>query len=404
MKRRLLSLTGLVLSLSLSTLFVGAQAAPQRNLREGCVENYAPDINYFPEQVSFDYAEGLTVEYFNNYKIVTVPTPWRDADVSFQYVLLQCGTPAPEGYDQAQIITVPVSRVVNMSTTYLPHFDKLGLVDTIIGLDEFDFVNTVSIREQIDAGSLVEVGSGPGLNVELVLELETDLVLSFGIGGNFDSHPVLLDAGVPVALGADYLESSPLARAEWIKFTALFFNREADAEIIFTDTAANYETLIELAASVPESERPTVLTNTFSSFSEAWNVSGASSYIANLITDAGAEYIFPDVAGTGSVPYDFEYVYENALDADFWITNTFAWYSSNDILAADERYADFAAFQNGNTYNTNARENEFGGSDYFETGAANPDQLLADLIAIFHPELLPDHDLMFYLKLSENDN
>lgn len=372
-----------------------AQEAPTDNLADSCVETYDASVDYFPEKAEIEYAEGFEVEYFNSYKVINVLRPWRDADVTFTYVLVQCGTPAPEGFDDTEIVEVPVSTAVSMSTTYIPHFAELGLLDQLMGVDESDFIYDPDVREKIDAGEIVEIGGGSTVNVELVLDLDPDLIVTYGLGSpDYDAHPVLLDAGLNVALNSDYMETSPLGRAEWIKFTGLFFNREAEANVFFEGVAERYNQLASQVADVEE--RPTVLVNGV--YSDTWFVAGGGSYTAKLIEDAGAEYLWSDDESSGGLPLSFEAVLERGQDADYWINPNF-WFSLADGLAEDERYAEFEAFQNGNVYNNNARVNEFGGNDYLESGVVNPDRLLADLIAIFHPELLPEHELFYYQHL-----
>lgn len=372
--------------------------APTDNLTDGCVESYDASIDYFPHKATITAADGLTIDYFNHYKVVTVLNPYRDASEIFQYVLVQCGTPTPTGYDDAQVITVPVHRFISLSTTILPGLDQLGLLDRLVGVEEFDYVNTPPVRQRIDAGALVEVGSGGTLNVELILDQDPDLIMTFAYGSpDADVHPKLLEGGLRTAITAGYMETSPLGRAEWVKFTALFFNQEAEAETIFAQIATRYNTAAQLVSTL--AERPTVLTGIHRS--DAWRVSAGQSYFARFLRDAGADYLWADDESTGSIPLDFEAVYERAADADFWFPNTGQWRTLDDVAAADARYAEFAAFQKGTIFNNNARLNEFGGNDYFEKGVANPDLILLDLIAVFHPDLLPDHELEFFVRIHE---
>jgi len=368
-------------------------AAPTTNLTEGCVTQYNPDVDYFPDKVQFDYAEGLTVEYFNHYKVVTVLNPWAGAEQTFQYVLVQCGTPAPDGYPEAQVIQAPVESVIALSTTLLPGLRDLDLLDRLVAVEEFDYVNTEAVRERIEAGAIAEVGSSPNMNMELVLDHDPDLVMTFAYGSpDYDNHPKLLEAGLSTAVTAGYMETSPLGRAEWLKFTALFFNKETQASELFAEIAERYVELAALAADVDE--RPTVLTGI--NRGDAWRVSGGNSYFAQYLADAGADYLWADDESIGSVPLDFEAVYERAADADYWLPNTGRWTTLADVANEDPRYEGFAAYENGRIYNNNGRVNEFGGNDYWESGVAHPDLILADLIAIFHPDLLPEHELLFF--------
>ena len=373
-------------------------SAPAQNLTDGCIEAYDPSFDYFPDKAALEYSEGLKVEYFNNYKVVTVLNPWRGAEESFRYLLVQCGTPPPEGFEDAQLIEVPVKRFTALSTTVLPGLDVLGLLDRLVAVEEFDYVNTTSVRQLIEKGVLAEVSEGGILNVELVLAQEPDLVMTFAYGSpEWDAHPKLLEAGLQTAITADYMETSPLGRAEWMKFTALFFNAEAEAEVIFSQKVARYTEMAALAQGL--SNKPTVFTGI--NRGDSWRVSGGQSYLARFLADAGADFLWADDDSTGSIPLDFEVVFDRAAGADFWLPNAGGWQMLEDITADDERYAELAAFQNGTIFNNNARLNEFGGNDYFEAGVANPDRVLADLIAIFHPDLLPDHELIFFRQIDE---
>lgn len=393
MKHRLLVFV-FALALLLAPSVLAAQDA---NLTDGCVDSYDPDVDYFPQKVTVTDATGFTVEYFNNYKLVTVVIPWQGADEPVQYVLVQCGTPAPDDVD-APVIEVPVGRWVSMSTTFIPHIITQGLLDRVIAVDTVAYTSSEDVLAKQAAGELAEVGGGgSGLdpNVEQLVDLEPDLVMTQKFSADDKGFALIEQAGLPVVLNADFLDTSPLGQAEWGKFISLFFNTEAVAEETFAGVKSRYEDLKAKAAGVEE--RPTVFATT--PFADTWFMPGGQSYLGQLLEDAGANYLWSEDESTGSLFLDFETVFDRAADADFWV-NTYQT-TLDDLLAADERFADFAAVQKGNVYTNNARSNPNGGSEYFETGVANPDVILADLVKIFHPDLLPDHDLYYYKQLGE---
>ncbi len=360
----------------------------------GCLDSYDPATDYFPDQVTVNEAAGFTVEYGNAYKLVTVTQPWVGAE-PVSYLLVQCGAPVPEDVDADAIIEVPVSTAVSMSTTYLPHFVELGLLDSLIGTDEFDFVYSPEVRERIDAGDIQEVGGGSFVDVEQVLSLEPDVVFTYGIGSaDYDAHPALIAAGIPTVLNGDYMETSPLGRAEWVKFTSLFFNAEYEANMLFDDIETAYTNLAAQAAA--ETERPSVLVNAM--YGDTWYVAGGASYIARLIADAGGDYLWAGDDSTGGLPLSFEAVLDRGESAEVWLNPNF-WFSLADGLNEDERYASFEAFDSGSVFNHIARVTPLGGNDALETGVLHPERMLADLIAIFHPALLPDQSLTFYQQL-----
>ncbi len=364
-----------------------------------CVESFDPGRDYFPHKASFRHAERLAVEYARHYKVLTLDRPWPGAERRQRYLLVLCGTPRPPGFDDAEVIEIPASTLLTTSTTELPHVVGLGLVDRLRGHDELDYVSSPEIRRRIDAGELAEIGSGPVLAFERVVEAEPGLLLADSLGDPGLGHlERLRRAGVPVALAPSFLETTPLGRAEWIKHTALFFNREERAEEIFRRVERRYA---ELAARVRRAlgdggRRPTVFTG--GPIGDTWWMPGGRSYLALLLADAGARYLWASDPSAGSLALDLESVYERALDAEVWL-HPGSFRSRDELRSRDRRLADFAAFRDGRVWNYDARVNERGGNDYWETGTARPDLVLADLVKIFHPELVPEHEPAFHRRL-----
>ena len=372
-------------------------AAPAAGRAE-CVEAFEPEADYFPYKAELLHAESFSIEYFGHYKRVTVHTPWPGAEEPVRYLLVQCGTPDPGGHEGAQRITVPVRRFAALSTTQLPHLELLDRLESLVAVSDIEMVHSAGVNQRFDAGHIAEIGHGAGVNLELVLELETDLVMTVASARSpYNAHPVLEQAGVAVAINAEYTEPSLLGRSEWLKFTAALFNAEALAEERFAGIEARYRGYAELARDVPADQRPSVFGGSL--WRDTWHVSGGRSYPAQLIADAGGAYLWAGEETRESLPLDFEAVYEKAHAADFWLTMRNEWLSLADVHAADERYAAFAAFDKGRVYNANARLNEHGGNDFWERGISEPDLVLADFIRILHPDRLPDHSLHFYRRL-----
>ena len=365
---------------------------------DNCCDNHGPAKDYFPHKAELQYAESFAIEYFDNYKLVTVHTPWPGAEEAVQYLLIQRGTPAPDGYDGVQRITVPIRRLAALSTTQLPHLELLDALENLVAVSDIEMVHSPGVNQRFAAGKIAEIGHGAGVNLEVVLELETDVVMTGALAQSpSDVHPVLQQAGVAVVINAEYTESSLLGRTEWLKFTAAFCNAEALAEERFADIVAQYQQYAALVQDVPTAQRPTVFGGAL--WRDTWHVSGGKSYAAQLIAAAGGAYLWADDDSRVSLPLDFEAVYEKAHAADVWLTMRNEWHSLAEMQAADERYAGFAAFDSGRVYNANARLNEHDGNDYWESGIAEPHIVLADFIKILHPARLPDHALKFYKKL-----
>ena len=386
--------------LFIAALIISCQKQPNiatSPTTNNCVQNYNSNQDYFPNKTNLTYAKGFTVEYHKNYKVVTVKQPWKNAKSGFQYVLVQCGTPTPSGFQDSQIITVPVNSIIALSTTHLPHLAKLGVVDKLVGVSDVERVNTQEVVEKIKTGKIASVGNNVNVNVEKVIELNPELITTFGTGNSqTDSYPKLLEAGLKVAINAEYMEDTPLGRSEWLKFTALFFNQEEKGQRIFADVAKKYVSIAEAAKSIKQ--RPTAFLGF--NFKGTWYMPAGKSYAAKYLNDAGANYLWNSDISSGSLPLSFETVIERAANADYWLNFSQSWKNKKDLLAEDNRYADFKAVKNGNLFNNNARLKENGGNDYWEAGISNPDVVLSDLIKIFHPEILPNHQLVYYQKIN----
>lgn len=368
---------------------------PESNIRNGCVQQFDSSADYFPEKAKLTQATGFSVEYFKNYKLVTVLTPYRDAQEKFQYVLVQCGTPAPTGHDNAQIIEVPIKSIVSMSSRYLPLLKALDLYDSLVGIDSAEGVYDPEITQMAKDGKLTEVGTGAEVNIEQAISLNPDLIMTYaGRQAQSNAHPKLLEAGLKVAINAEYMEVTPLGRAEWLKFVAVFFNQEAAATRHFDAMAAKYTEITKIAAVT--SQKPTVLWGVPGK--DTWFMPGGKSFVATLLRDAGANYLWADDISSGNMPLSFESVFDRAANADFWLAAD-GYPSMSEMIAADGRLNDFAAVKNKSVWANDARISETGGNDYWESGLANPDVVLADLIKIFHSELLPDHELVYWRLL-----
>lgn len=387
-------MVGLVLVIALG----GAPSArgQEANPTE-CLTNFDPERDYFPHKAEIAFATGFSVEYHKHYKVVRVTRPWTGAESGFTYLLVQCGAPTPtdEQFKDATVIEIPIRKLISMSTTYLPHLVELDALETLVGVDTLQYISTPEVIALGEAGKLVEIGSGAQVNVEQVALTAPDLIMTYGSGSpEYDAHPKLIEAGYKVALNGEFAENTPLGRAEWIKFTALFLNAEARANAYFDEVASEYQRLTALTERV--SERPSVLINT--PFQDVWYMPGGKSFAARFLLDAGASYAWADDESTGSLPLSLEEVFAKASDAEFWVNVGF-FGSLKDLEAADARFAQFAAFKNGKVFNNDKRTNANFGNDYFESGVIRPHVILADLIKIFHPDLLPDHELVYYRRL-----
>jgi iron complex transport system substrate-binding protein len=342
------------------------------------------------------YAEGFSAYRSGDLVIVQVNAPWQNASPEdrFVYLLYPRNQVRPHFTGVDAVIAVPAERVITMSTTFLPHLEALGVLNALVAVDSLAWAYSPLVRERGASGDITEVGSGPAVDIERVLALEPDFVMVNSYGGEWDAQPILEAAGVPTVVLGDWVESNPLGRAEWLLFTALLFGDLDEAVERLRTIEERYLELKEIAAGA--SERPTVLVN--APYQGTWSVPGGKSYAATFVADAAGDYFWADDDSTGSLFLDMESVYALAGSADIWI-NPGTWSSLAQGEAEDARFATFAAFGFGHVYNNNRRLSPAGGNDYHESGALNPDLVLADLVTIFHPDLMPNHRMYYYRRL-----
>jgi len=361
-----------------------------------CVDAFDPQRDLFPDKAVPRFAAGFTIEYGRHFKVLTVTTP----AASYRYLLVQCGTPVPGGFDDALVVRIPVRTLVTTSTTELAHLVALGLVDRLVGHDEMDYVVSPEIRRRFAEGRLVEVGDESRLDLERLVEVAPDLVLATAVeGAGVDKLSKLGDVGLAVAQVPSFLETTPLGRAEWMLYTAAFFNREARAAALLDEIARRYLELAALGRAA--SSRPAVLVG--APLGDTWYMPGGRSFMAHLVDDAGGRYLWADEASPGSLPLALEAVFERALGADVWLHPGTASRLA-DLAALDERFTRLPVFAAGAVWANDARTNALGGNavggnDYWETGSARPDLVLADLLKILHPELVPEVELTFHRRL-----
>lgn len=373
--------------------------APQTNITDGRVADFNPAVDYFPDKLQVRYAQQFQVEYHPNYKVVTVKP--NSTFETLRFVLVQRGTPVPRGYEGARQVEVPLRTFMITNWRYTGLIETLGLQDRLLGVGTFQSVTSPAVRRLIELGKVKEINSDMGLNIEQVVSSAPDLVLTYYSNtaqGNV--HPKLEEVGIKTAPLADDLESTPLGRSEWLKFFALLFNREADAEKMFTAVVGRYEALVRLAQSVEY--KPKVLVNYASR--DTWWIYGGRSAFARLIADAGGQYLWAENSSSSFVRLAFEAAYNRATTSECWLLGpSVSRIDIDKILTHDSRFAGIPPLAKGEVYFC-ARSDDAGHNLYWDQALPKPDVELADLIKIFRPQLLPDHQLVFYRKIRSASN
>jgi iron complex transport system substrate-binding protein len=343
--------------------------------------------------VPLSYAKRFTIKTSAEFTVLELHGNKNDSVITASFVLYK--HQKPDYSKEAYYIKTPINRVASMSSIYTTMIAQLKCEDKIMAIDNVDYYNNTFIQEQVKKGSIIELSKGPQIDIEKTIALQPDLFLTFGMGSPKDDvDKKLVQSSMPIAVSIDHLEETPLARAEWIKFFAYFFNKETLADSLFQITEKKYKDLKTLAQS--STHKPSVLTEI--KYGDAWYIPAGKSFIAHLIEDAGGDYFWKEDTKTGSSAQSFETVYAKAKDCDIWI-NLYNLNSKKELLSYDGRYGLFRACKNNQLYNNNKTQNTLGYSNYWETGITNPDEVLADLIAIFSPTLLPNHEFTFYKKL-----
>ena len=343
------------------------------------------------------FARGFHIIQMGEITRLDVFNPWENArNFTYSYYLIPKSIAIPDSLAGREIIRTPVEKVVLLSTTHIGFIEKLGFESSIIGVSGKDFVTNPVVRKGIEQGLVHDVGYDQNLNYELLLQMKPDLVMAYGIGSDVASHlSKMKDLNIPVVINAEYLEETPLGRAEWLIFTGSFYHQTEHSQMVFNKIVMEYDSLKNLVPST--SHKPLILTGL--PYKDNWWVPGGKSYMANMIADAGGDYLWKDNTSRESFVVSLESAIVKATQAEMWI-NTGQTSSIQEILESDERFKIIPSLQKKMVYNDNKKMNPTGGNEVWETGAANPQHLLADLIRIFHPEINPDTSFHYYKKLN----
>lgn len=360
-----------------------------------CNGNKSPKLSEYNQTVyTPEHASGFDIRSADGRQsvLVTVTNPWQGADsVTTRLFIARDGEQVPEDFD-GQLLEGDARRIVAMSSTHIAMLDAIGEVGRVVGVSGIDYISNSDIQARRD--SIGDVGYEGNINYELLLSLDPDLVLLYGVNGASVMEGKLKELGIPFMYVGDYLEESPLGKAEWLVALSEVVGKCAKGEKVFADIPVRYNALKQRVAE-NALDAPSVMLNT--PYGDSWFMPSVDSYVARLIADAGGDYIYKKNTGNTSTPIDLEEAYLLASAADMWL-NVGAANTLDELKAACPKFADTRCFRNGDVYNNNARTNTVGGNDYYESAVVHPDLLLRDLIKIFHPELV-EEDFVYYKRL-----
>ena len=370
-----------------------------------------------------DEARGVTITRCDGYTLVEIANPWRKGEVLHTYVLVpryadttrnskETGKasgstrhdddgsaslkgseeqPLPEDLPDGTVVRVPIERAVVYSSVHAGVMKELGAFSAVRGVCDAQYYTMPEVQRGLADGSIADCGNSLSPTIERLVALKPDAIIlsPFQNAG----YGVLTNLGVPIIECADYMEHTPLGRAEWIKLFGELLGCREKADSIFQATAREYSALTALTATVEK--RPKVISEMITS--GVWFVPGGDSYMAHLFTDAGAFYPWSDDTNSGSLSLDFSQVLARAQDADFWLIKPDRHLSYSDFEAINPLNVKFSAFSHRGVYQCVTSE-----TSLFTDFPFHPQVLLRDFVAIFHPELLPDYMPRYYQPLSND--
>jgi iron complex transport system substrate-binding protein len=348
------------------------------------------------KQLELKYAEGFKVFDYGNYKVLELLKPWPKAEKTYRFGIANKNSIVDwksKTFDGT--INSDLNKIVVTSTTHIPALELLGVEESLVGFPGMDYISSRKTRQRIDEGHVRELGKNEGINTEVLLELNPDVVIGFGVDGVNKTFETIKKAGIPVIYNGDWVESSALAKAEWIKFFGVLFNKEKEADSIFNTIEKNY--LDARAIAKKATNQPTVLSGAM--HKDVWYLPNGSSPEAQFLSDANVNYLWKDTTGNGSLALSFEVVIEKAKNADLWLSPSY-YRSLKQLEDANVLYTNFEAFKNKSVYSFTNTTGETGGVLYYELGTTRPDLVLKDIIKVCHPELLKDYEPYFFKPLN----
>ena len=331
------------------------------------------------DAVAFKYATQISIEKFDGYTVATIKNPWKEGMVLHRYVMIPADQEVPNHIPSGTIVRTPLKRAVMFTTMHCAMLMEFGKQNCISGVADLKYIKIPWIQEQVAKGKISDVGDGMSPVIEKIIDEHPD-ALFLSPFENSGGYGKLEEINIPIIECADYMEASPLARAEWLRFYGMLFGCEERADMLFQSVDNSYQQLKALAAKAKT--KPSVLVDKVTG--SVWYVPGGKSTIGQMIKDANGQYAWADDEHSGSISLPFETVLERAGDADVWL---FRYSSDHDItydelLSEHHGYNQINAFKQQTAYGCNVENSLF-----YEESPFHPERLLGDFIHILHPEL-----------------
>jgi len=358
-----------------------------------CKKEVNQQKNNIPKN-EIQYAKGFSILNHEGYSVITVSNPWPKANKSYTYILKEKNGIVPDSLNQFPVILVPIKNIVVTSTTHIPSLEMLGVEKTLVGFPNLNYISSEKVRALIDAKKVKELGANQALNTEVLIDLQPDVIIGYGLDNNNPTLDNLQKNGLKVFLNGDWNEQSPLGKAEWIKFFGAVYGKQELANSLFSKIEKDYLQTLEIAKR--GTSHPTILAGDM--YEDKWYLPQGTSWGCQLLKEAQGNYLWAETTGTGSLSLSFETVLVKGKNANIWITSG-QFGSLQEMLDANPHYAQFKAFQNKNVFSFSGRKGKTGGVLYYELAPNRPDIVLKDIVKILHPELLRGYKPFFFEKL-----
>jgi len=336
------------------------------------------------------YATGFRIFHHEGYTQADVIDPWKEGKLRQRYLLVPRDKSLPANLPKGTVVRTPLRNVVVYTGVHCAMLAAIHATDGIIGVCESKYINNVDIKKKLKEGVINDLGESTAPNIEKMFAIETEVIIASPF--NNANYGAVEKTGIPIIECGDYMETNPLGSAEWLKFLALFTDRTEQADSVFNQTKRNY---LNLKNEIKKLEkRPTLLTGM--KYGSTWYVPSGDSYMSRVYQDAGADYIFSYLKGSGGTPLSFEAVLDKAIHADIWLIL----YNSEEDLTYSALQSDFSpysrfdAFRDRHIFGCNAAY-----SLYHEEIPIHPDYLLKEIAAILHPEAFPAYNPKYFKKL-----
>lgn len=340
----------------------------------------------------FRHAINLSIVEYPEYTVAKLRNPWDTLSVLHTYILTDKRKPLPDHLPEGTVIGVPLEKLLVYSAVHGSLLSELEAVGRIRGICSREYFKQTEVQELCEKGVITDCGNSMSPDIERIIELQPDgIMLSpYESSGGYGQLGKL---GIPLIECADYMETSPLGRAEWMKFYGILIGKKALADSLFSAVEKEYRNVTRQAQK--SSVRPTVISDL--KYGSTWYISGGNSTTGRLFKDAGATYVFADLKNSGSVPLPFETVFDKGQHADYWFIkyNQKTEKTYQELEREFAPYARFHAFKNHRIYGCNSNYIPF-----YEESPFHPELLLKDVVKILHPDLLEGYTPQYFSKLA----